>query len=187
MTPRTRTTTPTPRQPVVGATSPPGVYMPPGANPARFDAADGPSNSITVAEFRDRVAAEAFGAKYGNRRTWVDEIGRWFSSGHEADQAVLLHRRQQAGEIRELTFQVPYRLEVNGVLVCTYVADFAYEEKHVPTTATHPLPGPVVEAELGTGAVWVSVVADAKGFATPVWKLKKRLMAACLNITVKEL
>lgn len=32
-----------------------------------------------------------------------------------------------AGEIRSLRRQVPYAMVVNGVLVCTYFADFVYE------------------------------------------------------------
>jgi hypothetical protein len=58
--------------------------------------------------------------------------------------------------------QPRYRLEVCGVHVCDYVADFRYEEG---------------------GA---TVVEDAKGFKTAAYKLKKKLMKAIHNIEIRE-
>ncbi len=47
------------------------------------------------------------------------------------------------------------------------------------------------DAELASLFEWghrlEPVVADTKGVATPVWKLKKKLMKACLGIDVVEL
>lgn len=58
--------------------------------------------------------------------------------------------------------QVRFPLEVNGVLVCHYVADFVY-------------------VEAGR-----RVVEDAKGFRTPIYKLKRRLMLALHNVEIRE-
>jgi hypothetical protein len=74
---------------------------------------------------------------------------------------------QSAARIRNLQRQVPYRLEVGGKLVCKYIADFVYEEY--------------------VGAEWKPVVADAKGYPTPMYKLKKKLMLACLGIEIREM
>jgi hypothetical protein len=124
-------------------------------------------------------------SKYGSRRTYVAELGRTFASQREADAAVTLWRRQQAGEIRYLRFQVPYRLEVRGVLICTYVADFAWcepRERRDVTRMTEPLTyGPPYLA-------WThEVVADAKGYRTAVYKLKVKLMLAIHGIEIREL
>jgi hypothetical protein len=128
-------------------------------------------DTITPEEVRVLTAQPAR-SKYGNRTTFVPELNRSFSSQHEAEVAVGLWRRQQAGQIRALAFQVPYDLIVEGearsMVVARYVADFTYLER-------------------GADGVWRLVVADAKGFATPLYKLKKKLMKACLGLTVEEL
>lgn len=114
------------------------------------------------------------GGKYGAKRTYVPELERWFASAYEAEVAVGLWRRQQAGEVRKLRFQVPFPLRVGEVLVCTYVADFVYEESSYRQ-------GGLSTRDLRT------VVADAKGVRTPVFKLKKRLMAAVYRVEIVEL
>lgn len=108
------------------------------------------------------------GGKYNARRTYVPELERWFASKHEAGCAVVLWRRQQAGEIRDLRFQVAYDLVVGAVKVTRYVADFVYRER--------------IE-----GGWWMTRVADAKGFRTPVYKLKAKLMLALRGIEIVEL
>jgi hypothetical protein len=70
------------------------------------------------------------------------------------------------GELRDIRLQVSYRLEFNGVLICRYHADFVYEER--------------------TKGAWAEVVEDVKGFKTPAYKLKKKLMRACHNIEIRE-
>lgn len=109
------------------------------------------------------------GGKYRARRTWVEEIGRWFASQREADAAVALRRREQAGEVANVRYQVAYPLRVNGGLICTYVADFVYDEA---------VPGRGYSEK---------IVADAKGFPTPAYRIKKRLMLAVYGIPIVEL
>lgn len=100
------------------------------------------------------------GSKYGNRRTEVDGIS--FASAKEARRWSELRLLERAGQISGLERQVRYRMEVRGVPVTTYVADFRYEREG----------GYVVE--------------DAKGFATDVYKLKKKLMRAVFDIEIQE-
>lgn len=129
---------------------------------------------VTVAELRRLVAARR--TKFNSVRTWVPELDRWFASGHEAEQAVILLRRQQAGEVRDLAFQVAYPLDVADQVVCTYVADFVYDERRP-------------DRDTAMGPAWVHVVADAKSppTRTAVYRLKKRLVRVCLGIDVVEL
>ena len=143
------------------------------APPASTDARSSP-DVVTVAELRRLVAARR--TKYGSRRTWVPELNRWFASGHEAEQAVILLRRQQAGEVRDLLFQVAYPLHVDDEVVCTYYADYVFDERRP-------------DRDTAMGEAWVHVVADAKSplSRTPVYRLKKRLMAVCLGLEVREL
>jgi len=69
---------------------------------------------------------------------------------------------EKAGVLRRLERQVPFQLWVNGQLIGEYVADFVYSEAG----------GRIVE--------------DAKGFRTEVYRLKKKLMAACYGIEIRE-
>jgi len=93
-------------------------------------------------------------AKYGARPTAY--AGRRYHSAAEARYAQSLDLRQAAGEVRDWEPQVAIELRVSGQLVCRYVADFrvtlsdGWEEYH-----------------------------EVKGYSTAVWRLKRRLLAAC--------
>jgi hypothetical protein len=102
--------------------------------------------------------------KHGNIPAFVD--GLRFGSGLEARRYEVLKLMQKAGEISGLIAdkkQLRWKLEVNGILICTYEADFWYV------------------ADKG------KVIEDAKGFKTPAYKLKKKLMKACHGIEVQEI
>jgi hypothetical protein len=101
--------------------------------------------------------------KYRNKPTEVDGIK--FGSKKEAKRWVDLKLLLAAGRIRNLERQVTFRVEVCGKLICRYIADFVYEElRHE----------------------WVKVVEDAKGYPTPVYILKRKLMAAVHDIEIRE-
>lgn len=108
------------------------------------------------------IAAGKTVSKFHNLPRRVDGI--LFSSGREARRYQELRALEKAGVIRGLELQPRYRLVVNGVEVCSYYADFQYEDLERRRT----------------------VVEDAKGVRTEVYKLKKRLMLACLGIEVEE-
>lgn len=112
--------------------------------------------------------------KYGARRTYVEAIGRTFASKREADAALVLWARQQAGEVRDLAFQVSYDFYFDGEKLGRYVADFVYDERWP-------------QRDTSMGEAWVRVVADAKGVKTPVYRIKKRLMRAFYGIDIKEI
>lgn len=98
--------------------------------------------------------------KYGAIKTQAH--GLTFDSKGEAARYTQLLARLQHGEITNLRRQVKYRIEINGVHVCDYIADFVYTEN---------------------GA---EVVEDFKGYITPVYRLKAKLMRAVHGVTVRE-
>lgn len=91
-----------------------------------------------------------------------------FASNKEANRAQELQLLQKAGVINDLKYQVPYALIVKDELgrAVTYVADFEYFEK--------------VRGD------WNLVTEDVKGFKTPVYKLKRRLMFQKYGIKIRE-
>lgn len=103
-------------------------------------------------------------SKYRNVRTCRDGI--MFHSKREADRYVVLKAREKVGEIRNLELQPFFILEVNNVAICTYFADFGYQERSVGD--------------------WWRVVEDVKGVRTDVYKLKKKLMKAIHGIEIRE-
>lgn len=94
-------------------------------------------------------------SKYHNQKTMLDGIQ--FDSKHEAQRYRQLLLLQRAGIIDQLRLQVPFTLigkSARGRAV-KYIADFVYFEKEQKRT----------------------VIEDAKGMKTPVYQLKKRMMA----------
>ena len=85
-----------------------------------------------------------------------------FASKAEMHRYQELRRMEQAGVIHNLERQVRYPLVVNGVKVCTYVADHRYEEGGE------------------------TVIEDCKGCVTQVYVIKRKLMAAVHGIEIRE-
>ena len=106
------------------------------------------------------------GSKYHAKKTVVDGIQ--FDSTKEAKRYEKLRALENAGKIQGLRLQVPFELvpsfECEGVKYreMKYVADFVY---------------------VRDGKV---VVEDCKGFKTPEYKLKKKLMAYINHINIEE-
>lgn len=73
--------------------------------------------------------------KYGAVKTTVDGIK--FDSKGESVMWFTLKNRERAGEITDLKRQIPYKLEVNGILVCKYIADYEYIENGALVTADY--------------------------------------------------
>lgn len=103
--------------------------------------------------------------KYGAVRTQVDGIT--FHSKAEARRYVELKLLQQAGEISELELQPRFPLIVHfwdeQERIGEYRGDFRYYTK-----------------------VGEEIVEDVKGFATPLYKWKKRHVAAQYGIQITE-
>lgn len=108
-------------------------------------------------------------SKYGSKKTELDGIV--FDSKREASRYAELKLMEMAKLISDLELQVPFELipaqRINNKVVeraCTYVADFVYYDK----------------------AMGETVVEDAKGMRTDVYKIKRKLMLQKYNIKIKE-
>jgi Protein of unknown function (DUF1064) len=98
--------------------------------------------------------------KYGAKAIEVDGIR--FPSIGEANRWLALRTLETNGVIQNLKRQVRHRIEANGVRICTYVSDFEYDE-----AGQH-------------------VVEDFKGFRTPAYQIKAKLMLALHGVTIRE-
>ena len=101
--------------------------------------------------------------KYGNKKVTVQGIK--FDSKWESERYLYIKSLELAGRVRNLELQVRFALEVNGQKSCTYIEDFRDEKENA-------------------NGDWETIVEDAKGVETPEFKLKKKLMKACLGIEI---
>ena len=99
-------------------------------------------------------------SKYG--AVAVCEDGHRFASKAEARRYRELKALAAAGEIADLELQPRYPLEVNGRKIGAYVGDFRYCRGGV------------------------TILEDVKGVKTPVYRLKKKLVAALYGIEILE-
>lgn len=102
-------------------------------------------------------------SKYGAKKTTVDGIE--FDSKAEAKRWGELRLMERAGQITNLERQVRYDLEVNGVRIGFYKADFRYWDK----------------------AANQQIVEDVKGMRTPVFAIKAKLMKALHRVDIVEI
>ena len=108
-------------------------------------------------------------SKYGNRKTEIDWI--IFESNHEANRYCELKLMDRAHLIKDLQLQRKFVLlgaqkDGNGKIIerpVTYVADFVYKDQ--------------------TGK---TVVEDAKGVRTDVYKIKRKLMLSIYGLRIQE-
>ncbi len=99
-------------------------------------------------------------SKYRSIRTTVDGIS--FASRREANRYAELRIELLAGDIEDLVLQKPFSLDVNGIHICDYVADFVYQRNGRP------------------------IVEDAKGKRLELYRIKKLLMRAIYEIEIVE-
>lgn len=88
------------------------------------------------------------------------------ASTKEHDRAIQLKLWQRAGVISNLREQVPYELipAQEGERACKYIADFVYTDNETGQT----------------------IVEDTKGFRTPEYRIKRKLMLFIHGIRIKE-
>lgn len=100
--------------------------------------------------------------KFRAIKTEIDGIV--FDSKKESKTYLELKILEKAKLIKNIQLQVPYLIEINGMKICKYVADFVYIDCKTGKTVVH----------------------DAKGMKTPVYNIKKKLMKAVLGIDILE-
>jgi hypothetical protein len=132
---------------------------------------------ITEAEYqalmKGRPIAEAKKPKYRNTKVEID--GLKFDSKKEAAHYHVLKLRERAGEIHGLELHPKFSLDINGIHICNYVADFSY---YLSTYGTNDM----------SDAVYV--VEDVKSAMTrklPVYRLKMKMMKAIHGIIIQEI
>jgi hypothetical protein len=125
-------------------------------------AAAAPGAQLAAGE--QSLAAQSRVSKYKNVKVSVD--GEVVDSKKEAKRLAHLRLLGRGGFIQELARQVEFMLRVDDSHVCKYVADFTY-----------------VDAE---GRRHVEDVKSAHTRTLDVYRLKKKLMKACLGIEVEE-
>ena len=118
-----------------------------------------PTN-MTAAEYRALPKKRRH--KYGAKKTVVDGIT--FDSKAESEEYARLKQLERVGHVRKLKLQPRYPLVVDGLLICHYVADFAYFDM---------LRG-------GTRVI------DVKGVRTPEYLIKKKLFEALYRQRIDE-
>lgn len=99
--------------------------------------------------------------KYRAVPTFVGDIR--FDSKAEAARYRELLLLFKAGQIRNLELQPKFTIALNGRKVFTYRADFSYFEGQS------------------------RVIEDVKGFRTPVYRLKKKIVEAQLGVVIREI
>jgi hypothetical protein len=100
----------------------------------------------------------------------VRAAGVSFDSRSEARRWQDLLLLQSAGEIRNLSLHPRFSLDVGGVHICFYTADYSYEARDPKSPKK-----------------WNKIVEDRKAGSvtqTDVFKLKRKLMLACHGIAV---
>lgn len=100
--------------------------------------------------------------KYRNRPVHSEMANRRFDSDAERRYCETLLMLQKTGAISDLEFQRTFKLEVNGMLVCSYRADAVYKDS--------------------TG---VLRVVDVKGMVLPEFKLKAKLFRALMGFDIQ--
>lgn len=112
-------------------------------------------------EYQEAVAKQKRGNKFKAKRTLLDGI--CFDSKAESAYYAALKLRERAGEVCDVEMQRPYALTINGVLICTYRADFVFWDVALKRRR----------------------VIDVKGVITPLFRVKQKLMKACHGLEVE--
>lgn len=93
----------------------------------------------------------------------IDNIS--FASMKEGERYLILRSRLRRSQIASLDLQPSYEVNIKNKKICVYRADFRYWD--------------CVSGE--------RVVEDVKGFKTPVYRLKKKLVEAIYDIKITEI
>lgn len=123
------------------------------------------SETITADEFNALPERKKRGNKYGAvkaERILADGSTHVFDSKAEANRYDELMLMERAGMIRYPVMQPRWSLDINGVHICNYTADFMYWENGE------------------------QIVEDVKGVKTRDYRIRKKLMLAVYGIAIRE-
>ncbi len=124
------------------------------------------TDTITAHQYQQLAKAERHGRipRASKLRRTVDGIT--FDSLAEANRWKTLRLAEIAGRISRLTRQSKYSIEVNGVYIANYFADFEYLNE--------------------TGQLVTEDQKSAHTRKDPVYRLKKKLVEAIYGIQIRE-
>tara|TARA_B100000683_G_scaffold246396_1_gene258014 strand:- start:380 stop:772 length:393 start_codon:yes stop_codon:yes gene_type:complete len=123
--------------------------------------------------------------KYRAVKTTVD--GKTFDSKKEAKRYTELKLLEKTGMITHLELQPTYQITVNGVDICKYKADFRYFTVRAENREQYSNSKGEWVVPTKTGDREGQIIEDVKGFKTPIYRLKKKLVEACFPGTlIKE-
>lgn len=102
-----------------------------------------------------------FSSKYNNKKTVINGIK--FASKKEAEYYLKLKLMESSNLISNLSLQYTFKFEYMGKTLFRYIADFVYDD-----------------------ILGKQHIIDVKGFRTPIYRLKKKLVEAFKNIKIEE-
>ena len=125
-------------------------------------------------------------SKYKAVKTTVDGIT--FDSKKEAKRYTELKLLEKAGHITHLELQPEYQITINGAKICKYKADFRYFTVRAESNERSYNSKGEWQTPTKTGDKEGQIVEDVKGFKTPIYRLKKKLVEASYPGTqIKEI
>ena len=120
--------------------------------------------------------------KYRAVKTTIDGIT--FASKREAKRYTELKILEKAGYITHLELQPEYPITINGIKICKYIADFRYFTVRAESNEPSYNSKGEWQTPTLTGDTEGQIVEDSKGFKTPIYRLKKKLVEACYPGTI---
>jgi len=125
-------------------------------------------------------------SKYKAVKTTIDGIT--FDSKKEAKRYTELKVLEKAGHITHLELQPEYQITINGAKICKYKADFRYFTVRAESNERSYNSKGEWQTPTMTGDKEGQIVEDVKGFKTPIYRLKKKLVEASYPGTlIKEI
>jgi len=115
-------------------------------------------------------------SKYKAVKTTIDGIT--FDSKKEAKRYTELKLLEKAGHITHLELQPEYQITINGAKICKYKADFRYFTVRQENNEQYYNSKGEWQTPTMTGDKEGQIVEDVKGFKTPIYRLKKKLVEA---------
>lgn len=115
-------------------------------------------------------------SKYKAVKTTIDGIT--FDSKREAKRYTELKVLEKSGMITHLELQPEYEIVINGVKICKYRGDFSYMTVRAENKEPFKNSKGEYQTPTMTGDKEGMVLEDVKGFKTPIYRLKKRLVEA---------
>ena len=115
--------------------------------------------------------------KYKAVKTTIDGIT--FDSKREAKRYTELKLLEKTGMITHLELQPEYQITINGAKICKYRADFRYFTVREDAKDIYRNTKGEWIVPTKTGQKEGQIVEDTKGFKTPIYRLKKKLVEAC--------